>query len=95
VQDGEVTGAARLEQLRAEIAATDAELVAVLARRLSLAREIGQVKESLGVPVMDPAREAEVVRRAGELARAHGTDAELVRSVIWRIIDAARGVQDR
>jgi chorismate mutase len=92
-QDG--TAAARLDQLRQEIATTDQELVLRIARRLELAREIGQTKQTLGLPVLDPAREAEVVRRAVELARAHGTDAELVRGVFWRIIDAARAVQDR
>ena len=89
------TAAARLEQLRHDIVSTDQELVRLIARRLELAREIGRTKEALGLPVMDPAREAEVVRRAVEQARAHGADAELVRGVLWRIIDAARGVQDR
>jgi chorismate mutase len=92
-QDG--TAAARLDQLRQEIATTDQELVLRIARRLELAREIGQTKQTLGLPVLDPAREAEVVRRAVEMARAHGADAELVRGVFWRIIDAARAVQDR
>lgn len=87
--------AARLEALRQDVASTDEELVRIIARRLQLAQEIGQVKEALGLPIMDPAREAEVVRRAGELARARGADPELVRGILWRIIDAARSVQDR
>jgi chorismate mutase len=95
VEHDNAAAAARLEQLRQEIASTDQELVRAIAHRLRLAREIGQVKEALGLPVMDPAREAEVVRRAAELARANGADAELVRIVLWKIIDGARGVQDR
>lgn len=91
----EPTAAARLDQLRQEIATTDRELVRVIARRLELARDIGRTKQALGLPVMDPAREAEVVRRAVELARTYGADAELIRGILWRIIDAARGVQDR
>src|SRR5690606_31054247 len=54
----------RLKELRDEIARTDDELVRLLARRLSLAKEIGEIKTRLGIPVLDPAREAEVVRRA-------------------------------
>src|SRR5690606_1022337 len=77
----------RLRQLRDEIAAVDDELVSLLARRLALAREIGEIKTSLGIPVLDPAREAEVVRRAAADARQHGVDPELVRAVLWRIID--------
>ncbi|MGH7504342.1 MAG: chorismate mutase, partial [Longimicrobiales bacterium] len=40
-----------------------------------------------------PAREAEVVRRAAAGARDHGVDPELVRAVLWRIIDHARALQ--
>jgi chorismate mutase len=86
--------AAALEKLRNDIAAVDDQLVALLARRLALARTIGEVKERLGLPVMDPAREAEVVRRAASLARKNDIDPELVRAVLWRIIDYARGVQE-
>lgn len=86
---------ARLEALRQEIADRDTELVEVLARRLELARAIGEVKKELGLPVMDPAREAEVVRRAAERARQRGVDPELVRDVIWRIMHQARGEQTK
>jgi chorismate mutase-like protein len=83
----------RLETLRREIAAADDELVRLLARRLELAVEIGAIKSRLGLPVLDPAREAEVVRRAAAGARDHGIDAELVRAVLWRVIDHARELQ--
>ncbi len=85
---------ARLEVLRKEIAALDDQLVDVLARRLAVAAEIGEIKQRLELPVMDPAREAEVVRRAAAGARARGADPELVRAVLWHVIDHARGVQD-
>jgi chorismate mutase len=83
----------RLLELRAAIARTDDEIVALIARRLALAREIGDIKRRLGMPVLDPAREAEVVRRAAAGARDHDVDAELVRAVLWRIIDHARELQ--
>jgi chorismate mutase len=83
----------RLYRLRNEIARTDDELVALIARRLALARDIGDIKRRLGMPVLDPAREAEVVRRAAAGARDHDVDAELVRAVLWRIIDHARELQ--
>lgn len=83
-----------LERLRREISDVDGELIGLLRRRLELAQRIGAVKERTGRPVMDPAREAEVVRRAAEAARERGVDPELVRDVLWRIIAQARGVQD-
>jgi chorismate mutase len=87
--------AARLAELRNEIAALDESLVQVLARRLAVAAEIGEIKQRLQLQVMDPAREAEVVRQAAARARERGVDPELVRAVLWRVIDHARGVQDR
>ncbi|HWV56558.1 MAG TPA: chorismate mutase [Longimicrobiales bacterium] len=85
----------RLDALRVQIERVDAEIVAILARRLQLATEIGRVKNELNLPIMDPAREAEVVRRAASLAREHGIDPELARDVFWRIIAQARVVQHR
>jgi chorismate mutase len=87
--------AARLEQLREEIAALDDALVRTLARRLRVAAEVGEIKQRMKLPVLDPAREAEVVRRAAAGARDAGVDPELVRTVLWLVIDHARGVQDR
>lgn len=84
----------QLERLRREISAVDEELVRLLGRRLELASEIGRLKAERGLPVLDPGREARVVRRAAELARRQGVDPELVRDVVWRIIAQARGVQD-
>ena len=92
-EGGEPAGLERVARLRDRIMACDRELIAVLRRRLDLVREIGDLKSRLGVPVTDPGREAAVVRRAAELARAEGLDEELVRSLIWSIMSAARSEQ--
>ena len=85
---------AELERLRQRIRALDEELVGLVAERRDLVLAIGGLKESLGLPVLDPAQEARVVRRAAELARGAGTDEELVRDVLWRIIASARAEQE-
>ena len=90
----DMTDEEHLEELRREIVAVDGQLVALLARRLALVEEVGRVKRRLGLPTLDPTREAEVVRRAAELARANGVDPELARDVLWRIMAHARNVQD-
>ena len=92
VCDPEV-GRERLNRLRDRIMECDRELVEVLRRRRDLVREVGALKARLGIPVTDPRREAEVVRRAAELAREAGLDEELVRNLIWSIMSAARGQQ--
>ena len=56
--------------------------------------EIGRTKAELGLPVMDPAREAAVVRRVAALAREKGVDEELARDVIWKIMASARETQE-
>jgi chorismate mutase len=84
----------RLGELRSQIEALDRELVSLIGQRRDLAIEIGRTKQALGLPVMDPQQEAKVVRRAAEIARELGVDEELTRDVIWRIIAAARAVQE-
>jgi chorismate mutase len=83
-----------LDRLRERIQAVDRELVGLVGERRDLVLQIGKLKEALGLPVLDPPQEARVVRRAAEVARELGTDVELVRDVIWRIVASARSVQE-
>ena len=85
---------ADLDALRHRIEALDAELVRLIGERRALVIEIGRVKAALGLPVLDPTREAAVVRRAAAMARDSGGDEEMVRDVIWRIIASARDQQE-
>jgi len=80
----------RLERLRDEISECDRELIEALARRRDLVREVAKVKAQMGFPVTDPRREAAVVRRAAEMARAAGLDEELIRNLIWKIMSSSR-----
>ena len=84
---------ARLEELRERIIAVDDEIIRLIGERRDLVLEVGRIKESLGLPVLDPAREARVVRLVAERSRALGVDEELTRDVIWRIISSARQAQ--
>ena len=85
--------AARLAGVRAEIERIDRQLIDLIAERVRLAREVGDVKRELGVPTLDPAREAAVVRRAGELAREAGVGDEDVRYIFWHLIGLSRRAQ--
>lgn len=82
-----------LSQLRSELEDIDRALIEVLSRRCSLSREVGRVKREAGIPVVDPAQEASVLRRVGSLARATGLGEEEVRQIFWCIIDLSRGAQ--
>jgi chorismate mutase len=43
--------------------------------------------------VLDPAREAAVVRRSAERARDAGLDEEAVREIFWRLVGLSRRTQ--
>ena len=85
---------AEMERLREEIEAIDRSLIELIARRVDLAREVGRAKRAAGLPTLDPAREAAVVRRAGQLAREVGIADEDVRYIFWHLIGLARRAQN-
>ena len=92
--DGDDALEARLHEIRERILEVDEALIRLVGERRALVLEVGEVKEALGRPVLDPAREAQVVRRAAELSRELGVDEELTRDVIWRIVASAREAQE-
>jgi chorismate mutase len=83
-----------LESLREHISDVDERLIRIIGERRDLVLSIGRIKDILDLPVMDPAREATVVRRAAVRARELGVDEEMTRDVIWRIIASARATQE-
>jgi len=91
---GQTAAKERLGTLRKRILEVDEALVELVGERRALVLEIGRLKAEAGLPVLDPAREAAVVRRAAELARERGVDEELTRDVIWRIMASAREEQE-
>ena len=82
-----------LAGLRTEIEAIDRNILELISRRVDAARSVGRAKRAGNLPILDPAREAAVVRRAVELAREHMLDEESVRQVFWHIIGLCRRAQ--
>jgi chorismate mutase/prephenate dehydratase len=82
-----------LAKCRRQIEGIDRELITLLSKRVGVSKEIGAMKKVAGLPTLDPAREAEVIRRAAELAREAGLNDEKVRDIFWHIIGLSRGVQ--
>ena len=95
--DGDVTtredAESELLQIRGEIERVDRALIGLIAERVALARRVGSAKRALDLPILDPAREAAVVRRAGALAREAGLEDEDVRYVFWHLIGLSRRAQ--
>jgi chorismate mutase len=82
-----------LAQHRAAIERIDRELIALIAERVRIARRVGDLKRTGGVPTLDPVREAVVVRRAGATARELGLEEEDVREIFWHLIGLSRRAQ--
>lgn len=83
----------RLAELRATIERIDRALIALIAERVAIAREIAPAKRAANLPTLDPAREAAVLRRASELAREAGLSPDDVRDIFWHVIAVCRKAQ--
>lgn len=86
----QLPGPTVLPDLRDEIRGIDDELLALVQKRLQVARRVADAKRDAGLPVLDPAREAAVVRYAGEFAREHGLVEEDVRTLFWTLVGLTR-----
>jgi chorismate mutase len=88
-----VDAGAQLRRVRDEIERIDRGIVELIAERVALARQVGPLKQVLGMPILDPPREAAIVRRAAGLAREAGLSDEDVRYVFWHLVGLSRRVQ--
>jgi chorismate mutase len=84
---------AELSKLRDEIERIDRMLVALIAERVHLAREVGTAKRAAGLPTLDTAREAAVIRQVAVLAREAQLADDDVRHIFWHIIGLSRRAQ--
>ena len=57
-----------LQQLRQNIDEIDSQLVELFCRRMEVTRRVGEYKRERNIPVLDQARERQVLRNKGELA---------------------------
>ncbi|WP_233802735.1 prephenate dehydratase [Paraburkholderia sp. HP33-1] len=77
----------RLKPLRDRIDALDAQLIALLNQRASVALEVGEVKKHFNAPVFRPEREMQVIARLQEMSAGPLSDEHI--GAIWREIMAA------
>lgn len=82
-----------LAQARGLIDGIDDGLVALLAARYRLVGMAGRLKQRLGAPVRDPAREERVHARAARLSRHFGMPAQATQRLFDAVIDEACRLQ--
>lgn len=91
------TGTAQdsLDELRARLGETDAELVRLLAERMRVVRDVAAVKASGSLPTFDREREGEHLEALMNAGRALDLPGEIVRDVFERLFEASRLEQRR
>ena len=75
-----------LNALRDQIDAVDQQLVALLAQRLALVAEVGEVKSRHGLPIYAPDREAAMLAKRREEAEQRGVPGDLIEDVLRRVM---------
>jgi monofunctional chorismate mutase len=59
----------KINSLRKKIDELDDQMIDLVVQRLAIAKEIGDIKETNGIEVIDPYRESQIINRfAGKLA---------------------------
>lgn len=81
-----------LDELRRRIDMLDETLVRLLSARAACALEIGRVKKEAGMPVYQPAREADVLAHVQRINQGP-LDNPAIRRLFERIIDEARRLE--
>ena len=84
-----------LDELRAELAAVDREILAAAAKRQRLAQQIGQVKRASGIATRDYRQERDVIERARTAAVEHGLAPALGEELLLALIRSSLTVQEK
>lgn len=77
---------AELTALRDQIDEVDKALLDLLARRMSLVAEVGEVKSHYGLPIYVPEREASMLASRRKEAEALGVSPDLIEDVLRRVM---------
>jgi chorismate mutase len=83
-----------LMDCRNAIEVVDRRIVALLAQRIELALRAAKAKEAAGLPLVDGAREAEVISRVTFEGRRHGLSSAGVEQIFERIVAMSRRAQE-
>ncbi|EOI0111351.1 bifunctional chorismate mutase/prephenate dehydrogenase [Vibrio cholerae] len=76
--------AVELNQLRDQIDEVDKQMVELLARRLALVEQVGQVKSRYGLPIYAPDREAAMLASRRAEAESKGVPPQLIEDILRR-----------
>jgi len=67
-----------LEHLREKLDAINEEIIALLAKRRSVTKQVAELKKKENLPVLDEKRERLQIDKVREIAKKHALDPEII-----------------
>ncbi len=83
-----------LKTLRDQIDDIDSQLVALLAKRLTVTTKVGELKRAEGMPIFVPEREASLISKRREQAEQSGLSGDLIEDILRRLMRDSYVSQD-
>lgn len=84
-----------LESYREQIDAIDAELIALLKKRLQIAEKIGMYKKANNIDVLDKSREHEIIEKLSAGAKEHDLSEKLLKEIWQLLFEASYSVEEK
>lgn len=82
-----------LSKLRSQVDSIDAEIVALLGKRMNISRQIGIEKKAAGKAIVDRTRDRQVMDHVRKLAEREGVSAQDIEHIYSMVIRAAKAAQ--
>lgn len=83
-----------LEELRAEIERINLEILDILSKRNSIAREIGEYKKKKNLPVEDKEKEKEIFAKIDEESKKLGLNPKFTKNIFTLIVSESKRIQE-
>jgi len=84
-----------LEEIRKKIDDIDNQIISLLARRISFAKDIVEYKQKHNKDIFDSGRIDEILKERQQAAKELGLEPELIKSLFERIIDDSMKLQKK
>ncbi|REE28562.1 chorismate mutase [Methanothermobacter defluvii] len=82
-----------LRRSRQKIDGIDRDILDLIASRIALAREIAEAKEVLGMEILDPERELQIIERTRKIARENRIDENKLIELMKILMDLSKTEQ--
>tara|TARA_Y100001970_G_C14145095_1_gene809387 strand:+ start:552 stop:812 length:261 start_codon:yes stop_codon:yes gene_type:complete len=83
----------RILQLRKQIDDLDEEIISLLKKRMSISKNVGELKERLDIPVEDKNREKEIIDRLTKQAGKNLSEEQLIR-IFTAVFKSSKQIQE-